>query len=282
MVMVATVTHPYQTPSAAAEVAYRIGAAEPLRSTSPLRARASATASALASDMIRGGSARYVLVVGVEKLSDWVNLDRPRHRVHLRRRRRCRRGRPVRGARHRPGRLGLGRRPEGRHHDDAVPRSTTSENGGPTFPTLEMQGQQVFRWAVGEMAKVGPAGARRGRGRRRRPRRLHPAPGEHAHHRRHGARRSSCPSTWRWPATSPTPATPPPPRSRWPWSAMLDDGEAPTAGPRTAHRLRRRPGLRRPGRHPPLAPPLPRTTARRTTARTARAPLVRRTRKEST
>ncbi len=28
------------------------------------------------------------------------------------------------------------------------------ENGGPIFPTLEMQGQQVFRWAVGEMAKA--------------------------------------------------------------------------------------------------------------------------------
>jgi 3-oxoacyl-[acyl-carrier-protein] synthase III len=28
------------------------------------------------------------------------------------------------------------------------------ENGGPMFPTLEMQGQQVFRWAVGEMSKA--------------------------------------------------------------------------------------------------------------------------------
>jgi 3-oxoacyl-[acyl-carrier-protein] synthase-3 len=26
--------------------------------------------------------------------------------------------------------------------------------GGPIFPALEMQGQQVFRWAVGEISKV--------------------------------------------------------------------------------------------------------------------------------
>ena len=30
---------------------------------------------AMASDMIRGGSARYIVVVGVEKLTDWVNPE---------------------------------------------------------------------------------------------------------------------------------------------------------------------------------------------------------------
>ena len=43
-----------------------------------------------------------------------------------------------------------------------------------------------FRWAVGEISKVCDPGARRRRHHRRRPRRVRPAPGQHAHHRRDG------------------------------------------------------------------------------------------------
>ena len=43
------------------------------RSTSPRRAPATATALAVADDMVRGGSAQHVLVVGVEKLSDFTD-----------------------------------------------------------------------------------------------------------------------------------------------------------------------------------------------------------------
>ena len=79
-------------------------------------------------------------------------------------------------------------------------------------------GQAVFRWAVWQMAPVAQqaldAAGRQGR----RPRRLHPAPGQHADHRRDDQAAASCPSTSRSPATSPRPATPPPRRSRWRWS----------------------------------------------------------------
>ena len=99
----------------------------PRRWTSRPPARASATASRLADDMVRGGSAEYVLVVGVEKLSDFTDLTRPLDRVPLRRRRRRRRDRPVRHPGHRPHGLGLGRRRSGRPSSaastlDRVPR----------------------------------------------------------------------------------------------------------------------------------------------------------------
>ena len=94
-VLVATVTHPYQTP------VRRLAARPPARrhpgrraSTSRPPAPASATASALAGDMVRGGSAENVLVVGVEKLSDFTDLNDRGTGVHLRRRRRCGRHRP--------------------------------------------------------------------------------------------------------------------------------------------------------------------------------------------
>ena len=71
-VLVATVTHPYQTPAAAPELAARLG------STAPALDISAACAGycygvALASDMVKGGSADHVLVVGVEKLSDFTD-----------------------------------------------------------------------------------------------------------------------------------------------------------------------------------------------------------------
>ena len=114
---------------------------------------------------------------------DVVDPDRPHHLVPARRRRRRRRHRPERHARHRPDRVGL-RRLEGRrrrHERHPRPSSATAKS---PWPTLRQEGQTVFRWAVWEMAKVARAGARGRRHRGIRPRRVHPAPGEHAHHRR--------------------------------------------------------------------------------------------------
>ena len=115
------------------------------------------------------------------------------------------------------------------HHADRVLADPPATTPGHKFPTLAMNGQQVFRWAVFQMAPVCAAGARGGRGHGRRPGRVHPAPGEPAHHRRDGeearAARAASPS----PGTSSTPATPRRPRSRWRWSACWT-----AARPRTA------------------------------------------------
>lgn len=73
MVLTANVTHPYQTPSAAAEIAYRIGAV-----TAGALDIAAACAGfcygvGLGNDLVCGGTANYVIVIGVEKLSDWTD-----------------------------------------------------------------------------------------------------------------------------------------------------------------------------------------------------------------
>ena len=148
--------------------------------------------------------------------------------VHLRRRRGRGRDRAVRRRGHRPGRLGLRRR--------AV-RPDPAERGLARRPrhrgqarsacrTLRMDGNPVFRWASFEMAKVAQRGPRPGRHHRRRPRRVRAPPGQHADHRRDGARAQAARARGRSPATSPTRATPRRRRSRSRSTALLESGEA--------------------------------------------------------
>jgi 3-oxoacyl-[acyl-carrier-protein] synthase-3 len=74
-VLVATVTHPYQTPSAASLLTHRLGSTPAAAMDISAACAGFCHGLALANDMIRGGSARNVLVVGVEKLSDFLDLD---------------------------------------------------------------------------------------------------------------------------------------------------------------------------------------------------------------
>jgi 3-oxoacyl-[acyl-carrier-protein] synthase-3 len=152
MVIVATVTHPYQTPSAAAEVAARIGTNGAAMDISAACA-GFCYGIALASDMVRGGSARYVVVVGVEKLTDWVNPeDRGTAFIFA-----DGAGAAVVGPSEVPA-IGPVVWGSDGSQKDAITMTQSlidyRDNGGPIFPTLEMQGQQVFRWAVGEMSKA--------------------------------------------------------------------------------------------------------------------------------
>jgi 3-oxoacyl-[acyl-carrier-protein] synthase-3 len=152
MFLVATVTHPYQTPSAAAEVAARLGSRAAAMDISAACA-GFCHGIALASDMIRGGSARYVVVVGVEKLTDWVNPeDRGTAFIFA-----DGAGAVVVGPSETP-EIGPVVWGSDGNQKDAITMTQSlidyRDNGGPIFPTLEMQGQQVFRWAVGEMSKA--------------------------------------------------------------------------------------------------------------------------------
>lgn len=76
-VLVSTVTHPYATPSASAQLADRLGA-----TPAPAYDISAACAGycygiAQADALVHAGTAEYVLVVGVEKLSDFIdNSDR--------------------------------------------------------------------------------------------------------------------------------------------------------------------------------------------------------------
>ncbi|MGN7248887.1 beta-ketoacyl-ACP synthase III [Janibacter anophelis] len=71
-VLVATVTHPYQTPAAAPELAFRLGSRAAAFDLSAACAGYCHGIS-VANDMVRVGTAEHVLVVGVEKLLDFTD-----------------------------------------------------------------------------------------------------------------------------------------------------------------------------------------------------------------
>ena len=73
-IVISTVTHPHQTPAAAPILANRLGVTCAAFDISAACAGYCHGIS-LANDMIRGGSAEYVLVIGVEKLSDFTDWD---------------------------------------------------------------------------------------------------------------------------------------------------------------------------------------------------------------
>src|SRR3954451_14476656 len=72
-IIVATVTHPLQTPSAAASVAHRRGATDAAAVDVSAACAGFCYGVAMANDMVRGGSAEHVLVIGCEKLSDFTD-----------------------------------------------------------------------------------------------------------------------------------------------------------------------------------------------------------------
>lgn len=153
MVLVATVTHPFQTPSAAAEVAFQLGATRAAAMDISAACAGFCYGLALASDMIRGGSARYVAVVGVEKLTDWIDpTDRGTAFLFA-----DAAGAAIIGPADEPG---IGPVVWGADGSQAEAICMTDslieyrDRGLERFPTLSMQGQQVFRWAVGEMPGV--------------------------------------------------------------------------------------------------------------------------------
>lgn len=153
MVMLATVTHPYQTPSAAVEVAVQLGITSAGAVDLSAACAGFCYGLAMASDMIRGGSATYVLLIGVEKLTDWVNpADRGTAFLFA-----DGAGAVVVGPSDVPA-IGPVVWGSDGTLKDAITMTQSMidyrDNGGPIFPTLVMQGQQVFRWAVSEMSKA--------------------------------------------------------------------------------------------------------------------------------
>ena len=73
-VVLATSTYLSQTPAAAPQIAHLIGANAPAAFDISAGCAGFCHALGLAADMVRGGSARYVLVIGTERLSETVDL----------------------------------------------------------------------------------------------------------------------------------------------------------------------------------------------------------------
>jgi 3-oxoacyl-[acyl-carrier-protein] synthase-3 len=152
-VIVATVTYPYQTPSAASILTHRLGATPAAAFDISAACAGFCHGVALAGDMVTGGSAEHVLVVGVEKLSDFTDLeDRGTAFIFG-----DGAGAVVIGPSDVPG---IGPTVWGSDGEqwEAI-RSRDSwidyrDRPGTPWPALIMKGQPVFRWAVWQMAPV--------------------------------------------------------------------------------------------------------------------------------
>ncbi|KGN39010.1 beta-ketoacyl-ACP synthase III [Knoellia subterranea] len=151
-VIVATVTHPYQTPAAAPDLAHRLGLSNPAAFDISAACAGYCHGISLASDMVRGGSARHVLVVGVERLSDFTSpTDRGTAFIF---------GDGAGAAIVSPSDTpGIGPTVWGSEGDkwDVIAQNDSwveVRDGDLGWPTIGMQGQSVFRWAVWGMAPV--------------------------------------------------------------------------------------------------------------------------------
>jgi len=152
-VLVATVTHPWQTPSAAALVAHRLGASPAAALDLSAACAGFCYGLSLASDMIRGGSARHVLVIGAEKLSDFTDVtDRSTAFIFG-----DGAGAVVVGPSDRPGIGPTVWGTDGAQWDAIRNRTSWLDYRGEddaTWPHLTMAGQTVFRWAVWQMSPM--------------------------------------------------------------------------------------------------------------------------------
>jgi 3-oxoacyl-[acyl-carrier-protein] synthase-3 len=154
-VILASITYPYQTPSAATALIVRLGNPKAAAFDISAACAGFCYGVGMASDFIRSGTSKYVLVVGVEKLSDFLDFDdRSTAFIFA-----DGAGAVVIGPADHPG---IGPTIWGSDADlrDAIllePSWNDFRNGAldVAWPTLSQQGQAVFRWAVYAMSKAG-------------------------------------------------------------------------------------------------------------------------------
>ncbi|MFJ4168759.1 beta-ketoacyl-ACP synthase III [Paenarthrobacter sp. NPDC089714] len=170
-VIVSTVTHPYATPSAAAALTDRLGATPAPAFDISAACAGYCYGVAQADALVRSGAAKYVLVVGAEKLSDVIDNHERTISFLLG----DGAGAVVVGPSDIPGigpsvwgsdgskwdaigmthsledvkKLG-----ESARHSDEIDDPAILSATQDVWPTLRQDGQTVFRWAVWEMAKV--------------------------------------------------------------------------------------------------------------------------------
>ena len=154
-VILATVTHPYQTPAAAPMLADRLGATPAAAFDISAACAGYCHGISLANDMVRGGSAEYVLVVGVEKLSDFTDRhDRGTAFIFG-----DGAGAAVVGPSDFPGIGPTVWGSDGAQWETISQRDpwTNVRDHSVEWPAITMAGQSVFRWAVWSMAPVAQA-----------------------------------------------------------------------------------------------------------------------------
>ncbi len=155
-IVVATVSHMFQTPAVATAIAHELGADRPAAFDISAACAGFCHGVALASDMIRGGSAKHVLVIGVERLSDLTDVaDRGTAFIFA-----DGAGAAVVGPSDEPGIGPVVWGSDGEQFDLIRQKEDWREvlkQDRPVMPHLVMQGNPVFRWAAFEMAKIAHA-----------------------------------------------------------------------------------------------------------------------------
>lgn len=151
-VIFSTITHPYQTPSAASLLAELVGA-----NPAPAFDISAACAGycygiAQADSLVRSGTAKYVLVVGGEKLSDYIDPTDRSISFLLG----DGAGAAIVGPSDSPGISKSVWGSDGSKWEAVGMTGSLLDfrDGNGSWPTLVQEGQSVFRWAVWEMVKV--------------------------------------------------------------------------------------------------------------------------------
>ncbi|MGH3346217.1 MAG: beta-ketoacyl-ACP synthase III [Nocardioides sp.] len=157
-VVVATVTHLLQTPAIATAIAHELGTENAAAFDISAACAGFCHGVSLAADMVRGGSAGHVLVIGVERLSDLTDLyDRGTAFIFA-----DGAGAAIVGPSETPAIGPVVWGSDGEQYDlirqkedwrDVV--GTPAVPGSGVMPHLVMEGNPVFRWASFAMAKVG-------------------------------------------------------------------------------------------------------------------------------
>jgi 3-oxoacyl-[acyl-carrier-protein] synthase-3 len=152
-VIVATVTHLLQTPAIATAIAYELGTDQAAAFDISAACAGFCHGLALADQMVRGGGAGHVLVIGVERLSDLTDsTDRGTAFIFA-----DGAGAAVVGPSDTPGIGPVVWGSDGEQFDlirqDEDWRDALAADA-PVMPHLTMQGNPVFRWASFTMAKV--------------------------------------------------------------------------------------------------------------------------------
>ena len=155
-VIVSTVTHLYQTPAVATTIASEVGATGAAAFDISAACAGFCYATAMADSFIRSGASKYVLIIGVERLSDLTN-KRDRSTAFLFA---DGAGAAVVGPSAEPA---IGPVVWGSDGDQAPLIQQTApwdramddaEHGNANWPTLRMEGNPVFKWAAYTMSKT--------------------------------------------------------------------------------------------------------------------------------
>jgi 3-oxoacyl-[acyl-carrier-protein] synthase-3 len=157
-VVVATVSHLLQTPAVATAIAHELGTDHAAAFDISAACAGFCHGVAMASDFVRAGSASHVLVIGVERLTDILDVnDRGTAFIFA-----DGAGAAIVGPSETPGIGPVVWGSEGEQFDLIRQREdwrdvvgTPGMPGSGLMPHLVMQGNPVFRWASFAMAKIG-------------------------------------------------------------------------------------------------------------------------------